>query len=683
MKLFKQSVFCVIVVMFLVHAVEHPMAPEDHASTLVEVTVTSEAEIQKLFDLGMQVEMNRVQAKNVTGFVSIKGLEALTMEGFTYKVIEPPQSNSGESYKPWYSFNDVVELFDSWEKKYADMTTFDTVGYSLRNKPVLQFTVFGAPATAMRQRIYFSGACHGNEKIGTETCMMIIDHLLKNYSSDQKVKELVDRSEFVFHPILNIDGFTASQRGRRTLDNGRDPNRAFGWKMGGKGSDRSLPYQWPTMKAYFRCMVEAPWYLSLDYHAGMKATLDPFFAPVSGGVMDKAAYDRIGEVYPAMPMKENQESYYIFENRGGGIGCDGAYGKCGNISILPEQCNHYPPEREIENIAKWHMDKFLAVIKEMQKGVSGKLVDARDGSPVYGRVQVKEKGAGTYSDPRSGSFFKYLPYPSGSFEVSVFANGYKPATKTVQSNANGFAQVEFKLEYDSTLQFAALSADVVALDNEISQKEVYSSLLSPDGSGAKIEGYLIWDFGAKSPITDQPGDKDLTIHGLSGSYSVSIHNDVDKIIDDEGVKLGNGQGKTSFDLSSASIKSGRWVRIDSDNSATIDAIEAAPKRIATAIVDKRIINVTKQTLRILPHRASPLGMPIEAFIPQGAYSLSVYDLMGRPIQNINKGYAQAARIHTFVWDCSMKNGRHCSAGTYLILLSTDKGTSIVKGQIVR
>ena len=681
MKWFSAFIVVLFVFVAFIPAEEVSSSNQNNPDIFIRVPVANSEEAEKLIDLGVQVELNMVVNGIVEGFVSQCNLEQVRDAGFAVTVVEPEVGQAGR--KPWYDFDDVVGLLTGWVEDYPEMTLFDTAGYSINGKPVIQFKLWGSPDTAARQRIYFSGACHGNEKIGTETCMLIISYLLENYSSDPDVKDLVDRSDFVFHPILNVDGFTSSSQGRRTLANGNDPNRAFGWKLGGKSSDGSLPYQWPEIKTYLYPMIEAPSYLSLDYHAGMKATLDPFFAPVSGGVMDDDAYSKIGNVYPPYSGSMTRwEEVYILETRGGGVACDGSYGKCGNISILPECCNHYPPENDIEEISGYHMEKFFDCIEEMQKGVCGRLRDARDNSPVFGRIQVVGNGAATVSDPRSGAFYKYIPSPSGTFDVTVFANGYKPATKSVQANSNSFAKVDFALEYDPDLKFSALSVDVVGLDNEISQSDIYSCLQSPDNEGTEIDGFIVVDFGAKTPVTDQDGAEDLTVYGTSGNYTVSIHYDVDKIIDGEGVELGSGQGAKSFDLSGAGIDSARWVRIDAGSAATIDAFEAAPREIPTAISSYSVKSSHDNTIKLI----SPAGLGrhilLQTFLPKGPFAVTVYDLKGRLVSTLASGNVKKSGLQSFYWNGLGENGFPCSSGTYVFHIKCTKGERTTKSLIV-
>ncbi len=681
MKLINALTALLIGAAFLVHSANSTAVSEEDISQIhIKVPVSGADDAEELIDLGLQIELNIIQGGIAEGFISVRDLAGLKAAGYEFSVVEPPVESIGPR-KPYYDFDDIVGLLTQYTVDYPEMVWYDTAGFSIDNKPVIRFRIRSKPDTAALQRIYFSGCCHGNEKIGSETIMLIIATLLGGYESDPTIKELVDRSDFLFHPILNVDGFTSSDQGRRTLANGKDPNRAFGWKLGGKSSDGSLPYQWPEMKIYFHPMIEAPSYFSLDYHAGTNKTLDPFFCPVTGGVMDADAYEKIQEVYPpylgTTRTTSLWEQRYVLETRGGGIGCDGSYGKCGNISVLPECCDHYPAESKLEEISGFHMDKFFDCIEEMQKGVCGRLRDARDGSPVYGRVQVVGKGAGTVSDPRSGAFYKYIPSPSGTFEVSVFANGYKPAAKTVDASSDAFALVDFDLEYDGELPYAGITVDVVGLDNEISQPDIYSCLLANDGAGAEVDGFIIVDLGAKTPVTDQDGAEDLTIYG-SGTYTVSIHYDIDKLIDDEGVKLGKGLRDESFDLSTVDIDSARWVRIDASSAATIDAIEAAPREIATGNKVQPHTSLHQDVFKVISPLSRSGAIIMQAYIPRGNYSVKVFDCKGKEVATLAQENAKTAGTRTFRWH----SNRSVSNGTYIFHVKTVYGEKSVTSPVL-
>lgn len=639
---------------------------ENISETLIQVHVTSSKELQNLIDLGLQIELNIIKNNIAEGFISAKKLEQVVNAGYDITVIEPPPENDEVigPRKPWYTYNDVLEILTNYTKTYPNMTKLDTIGFSQRNRAILQFKISTLPDTAIRQRFFLNGACHGNEKIGTETVMRIIKELLEKYSSSQRIKAMVDRSDFVFHPIINVDGFTTGTNGQRRLANNKDPNRAYGYKTGGNNSDGSLPYQWPEVKTYLYSMIEAPWYQNMDYHCGTIALYTP-----SGSNLDRATYNRMKELYP-LDKKEKWEP----DIRGGGLAYAASYGKCGTIALLPELCPHYPSTSKIDSLTQWNLECYLDVHDEMNRGVRGRITNATTGEPVYARVQVKNRGSFNFSDPRSGAFHKYVPSPSGSFEVEVTANGFKPETKTVQANSNGFADVNFPLTVDTTLNYTAMSVDVIGVGNSVSLTENRRCLGVHDDNGVTIEdGFIIIDFGPKYLASNRNGD-DITVYCTNNQgYSISVHNDVDKIIDDEGVDLGSGQGTQSFDLS-GSLDSARWVRIDAANnsSPSIDAIEAKPREFPTAIIPAPKSMKANKNLKVVGNNRIH-GVVIQAEIPKGDYSITVYNVMGKKIHTLSRGLAKTSFKKQFHW-----SGQKFSAGTYLIRVKTTGGEKSVK-----
>ena len=645
------------------------ISEQDLVETLIQVQVSGPDEVNKLLELGLQIEVNIVKNGVAEGFISKSNLKKVQKAGFEVTVVEPPSTQTVGTLprKPWYTFSDVVDILTGYTQTYPNMTMFDTIGNSINGQPILQFKIFTLPDTAVRQRFFLNGACHGNEKIGTETCMRIMSELLEKYDSDQRIKAMVDRCEFVFHPIINIDGFTSSSSGRRTLANGVDPNRAYGYKTDGNNSDGSLPYQWPEMKTYLYCMIEAPWYQNMDYHCGTVALYQP-----SGSSLDSDAYNRLEQLYPLDKIEKWEETYRI--ERGGGLAYSASYGKCGTLALLPELCPHYPPESQIDSLSLWNMDCFLDIVDDMNKGARGRVTDAATGTPIYARVQVANKGSFVFTDPRSGAFHKYVPSPSGSFEVEVFANGFKPETKNIPANANGFADIDFSLVADTTLKYAAMSVDVIGVGNSVSLLENRRCLGLHDNSGVTIEdGFIIVDFGPKYFITDTDGD-DITVYLTNNdNYSVSVHNDIDKIIDGDGIDIGNGQGTQSFDLNGA-IDSARWVRIDasSSSSPSVDAIEAEPRDLPTAIIPVSMESWQNESIKLISN-AHANGITFQAMIPKGEFSISVYDLKGKIIRTISQGIAKSSARQMFQW-----NGSDCSSGTYLLHIKVSGGKKTVK-----
>jgi hypothetical protein len=540
-----------------------------------------------------------------------------------------------------------------------------------------------------KQRFFFDGATHGNEKIGSEICMRVMKELIEKYGTDPKIKALVDRSEFVFIPIINPDGFCSGTQGRRSLENGKDGDRAGGFKLAGKDSDGSLPYQWPELKAMYLMHVDAPTYFGCDYHCGQESFLLPFFAnSVTGGLPDAAACSKIASFYPIPAIdtmsKEYKEykEYYDEEygGKGGGITNDGAYGKNGSLSCMPEVCPHYPAESSIDGITLKNFNNIQAVIGEMQKGVSGVIRDAKTKNPLYARVTVKSHGVPVFASPFSGAYYKYIPSPSGTIEVTVFSNGYKPQTKTVPAVSAAFATLDFDMEYNNALKFYALSLELIGVGNSMTFQQMLDCLESSDGKGTPVNnGFIVVDLGPNTYATHQSAN-DITVYGAgSDKYAVSVSNNPSEIVD-KGKPLGEGSGKASFDLSKAGIDKARYVRIDATGTATIDAIEAEPHDLNASIGDQNTTKVIPLQ-KIFSNKASK-SITVQSYIPHGAFGVKIYDCTGKMIFDLAHDYASFSALQTFVWMGVDAHGSHCSSGTYIFIISSSSGRVAVKAPVV-
>lgn len=684
MKLFTFVILAVLTCVIIVAANSDIVSDEDIPRTYIKVRVSVPEEAEKLIDLGLFIEANTIYDGIAEGLISKKNLEKVRNAGFKVEVVDEDiektfnerDKNAVLPRKPWYDFEGVRKELVDWANQYSSISKLDTAGYSINGKPIWELRIFSAQDTAARQRFYINGATHGNEKIGTEIAMRIANHLLTNYNSDPKIKEIVNRSEFVFHPIINPDGFIAH---RRTLSNGKDPNRAFGYQVGGE--DGSYPYEWPEMKAYRDALIEAPCYFNFDYHCGKVELMKPFFTSVTAE-FDLDAYQKIGGIYI---LKGGHHDYFYTIARGGhGIACDGAFGKCGSMSFLPEVSQHDPAESQIEQITEYNRDCVLDVINEIQKGVCGRVTDSKTGVPLFARIQVKGSYAAVFTHQKSGAYFKYISSPSGTYEVTAFANGYNPETKTVQANPNSFANLDFALVHDPDLKYAALSLDAIRTYQGMGHSDLYKCLEAPDGNGTTInssgsKAFVNLDFGPKMFITNHASD-DFTVHSTNNTqYTVSVAYNVDDLEESSNV-AGTGTGTASFDLANAGLDSARFVQIScTSGSPCIDAVEAEPRDDITGI--KEVVTFNKM---MFP-RVTPLfdkGVMLQAYIPKGQFSVKVYDLKGKMVSTIGDGNAKASGIQTFFWHGLNRNGLRCARGTYIFHVNCTGRNKAVKAPIL-
>ena len=136
-------------------------------------------------------------------------------------------------------FRDEPEITRSSYRTYAQIEQFLTDMHAmyptLTERSVLGTSVLGRNISAIRissdigvpadkPQVRYISTMHGDETVGNEMCLFLIEHLLSNYGSDPRITSMVDGLDIWIVPLMNPDGYIALTRSNA---NGVDLNRNF------------------------------------------------------------------------------------------------------------------------------------------------------------------------------------------------------------------------------------------------------------------------------------------------------------------------------------------------------------------------------------------------------------------------------------------------------------------------
>jgi len=275
---------------------------------------------------------------------------------------------------------------------------------------------------------------HGDEVLGVEMTLRLIDYLLGNYGVDPRVTEIVNSIETWVVPCMNPDGYVARTRYNAQ---GIDLNRDFPcpYTSPANTTDGRAPETAAIMNLSFARSVT----LSANLHGGALVVNYPFDANESGNSVytscpDDDLYIWISEEYSQhnLPMWNSASFYHGITNGAdwyviyGGMQ-DWNYRYMGGNEVTIELgSNKEPPFSQVPTLWNDNREAMLSYLETSLIGLRGIVTDARTGAPLAARVQVVGRDHNVYTDPDVGDYHRMLM--PGVYDVLFSADGFDATT---------------------------------------------------------------------------------------------------------------------------------------------------------------------------------------------------------------------------------------------------------------
>ena len=191
-------------------------------------------------------------------------------------LVPAPAAAAGEpgGYEYFHTYAETVAELDAAATAYPAIAERFTFGTSHEGRAIPGIKISDNVATDEDEpEVFVNGQIHARERITLEMALYLVDLLLSNYGTDQRVTDIVDSREIWIVPMVNPDGaeydmsdgvFRHWRKNRQPIPGsseiGVDLNRTFGFKWGccGGGSNNPAsdmyrgPEKWfaPETRAY-------------------------------------------------------------------------------------------------------------------------------------------------------------------------------------------------------------------------------------------------------------------------------------------------------------------------------------------------------------------------------------------------------------------------------------------------
>lgn len=113
--------------------------------------------------------------------------------------------------------------------RYPNLTALYSIGKSVQGRDLWVMVVSASPYEHMigKPDVKYVGNIHGNEPVGRELLLHLIQYLVTSYTTDPYIKWLLDNTRIHILPAMNPDGYSVSKEGSCEGGQGRYNARGF------------------------------------------------------------------------------------------------------------------------------------------------------------------------------------------------------------------------------------------------------------------------------------------------------------------------------------------------------------------------------------------------------------------------------------------------------------------------
>ncbi|XP_006891055.1 PREDICTED: carboxypeptidase D [Elephantulus edwardii] len=391
--------------------------------------------------------------------------------------VPPGTSSSHQPIQPkdfhHHHFPDMEIFLRRFANEYPNITRLYSLGKSVESRELYVMEISDNPGVHEpgEPEFKYIGNMHGNEVVGRELLLNLIEYLCKNFGTDPEVTDLVRSTRIHLMPSMNPDGYEKAQEGDSLSVIGRNNSNNF-------DLNRNFPDQFvqitdpaqPETIAVMSWMKAYPFVLSANLHGGSLVVNYPYDDDEQG----VATYSKSPDdaVFQQIALSYSKENFQMFQGRpckniypneyfphgitngakwynvpGGMQDWNYLHTNCFEVTI-ELGCVKYPFEKELPKLWEQNRRSLIQFMKQVHQGVSGFVLDATDGRGILNATISVAEINHPVTTYKAGDYWRLLV--PGNYKITASARGYNPATKNVTVKSGGAIQVNFTLVRSST-----------------------------------------------------------------------------------------------------------------------------------------------------------------------------------------------------------------------------------------
>jgi Zinc carboxypeptidase/Carboxypeptidase regulatory-like domain/Dockerin type I domain len=455
MKFHRCALVCVVWVSLLAASALHAYgseakalgaAPRVKPVAIVEVPLTTSNALQDLTRAGFNIASVRDGVAEI--YATSYELHVLTQLGYSYvqtgsDPAPPAKTSPGKALGSYHDYAGVTAMLQGYAAAYPAICRLSSLGQSVQGRELWVLLITDNPDVEEEEPEFkYVSTMHGNEPVGTEMCLYLIDHLLSNYDVESRITDLVDGTSISIVPLMNPDGLELGSRYNAHIV---DLNRAFPAYPGdytGTMYDGEALHddgREPEIAHVMNWTAQNSFVLSANLHTGALLVNYPYDddgvpSGTDAPTPDDLLFEDISRRYsihnlpmwnsPSFPDGiSNGVAWYVAV--GGMQDWHYRYAACNEVTIELSNIKT-PAASTLSTLWDDNQESMLSYLESVHIGVRGVVTSAVTGLPLWAKVSVQGNTQDVFTDPDLGDYYRMLL--PGTYTLTFSASGHAPTT---------------------------------------------------------------------------------------------------------------------------------------------------------------------------------------------------------------------------------------------------------------
>ncbi|XP_077578171.1 carboxypeptidase D [Stigmatopora nigra] len=367
-----------------------------------------------------------------------------------------------------HNYSDMETFLRKYSEDFPSIAHLYSIGRSVEGRELYVMVISDNPTVHEHGEPEFKyvGNMHGNEVVGRELLLNLIEYLCLNYGTDREVTALVNSTRIHIMPSMNPDGYEAAREGDergykgRNNSNNLDLNRNFPDQFGTIKDPRQ-----PETIAVMNWLKSIPFVLSANLHGGSlvvnypfdddkemkthysKAPDDQVFQQVARAYSEENLQMHNGHpcarLYPEEYFADGITNGASWYNVAGGMQ-DWNYINTNCFEVTIELgCVKYPWAKDLPKYWEQNRRSLLEFIHQVHRGIKGTVSDSRNGMGIPNATIQVEDIDKNITTALTGDYWRLLV--QGTYSITASAHGYQSVKTYATVSKNGVEVVDFRL----------------------------------------------------------------------------------------------------------------------------------------------------------------------------------------------------------------------------------------------